>query len=336
MPIEVTVPVVPAEDLSTLEEIRLEKVLNPYDGVWWASQSVTGVPESVMGWLVAQGWEITAVAQDATTVPPTIYYSLGKMALQPFQMLLTLCNHYTIAAQEARSANEQRYNETMRDWKELVGSTQTHFQSQVDSHNAYWGLYLTDLDTYMGTIEEAIRANRDDLGNDYGTHKTTTRNLLLALGATEVARINEQFASSLSEQLQRLIDQGLYSAAVAVDITARNHRDRDEQLQKHYDALAREKLGNEHQLYAQRTQLAEHYHKVIAEQMNTSAARLEGWKSVADQNRQLMAYQIDTKNALVVGLYGFIERREDVAPEWKDMVQMIAGLGDSAGGWITP
>jgi len=57
---------------------------------------------------------------------------------------------------------------------------------------------------------------------------------------------------------------------------------------------------------------------------------------VADQNRQLMAYQIDTKNQLVVGLYGFVERRDDVAPEWKDMVQMIAGLGDSAGGWITP
>ena len=333
---DVNIPVVPAEDLSTLEEIHLSNVNNPYAAVWWAAQTVTGVPETVMGWLVAQGWEITGVSQDASTVPPTIYYSLAKQGMQPNQMLLTLCNHYTEAAQNAQSANEVRYNETLRDWKELIGSTQTHFQSQVDSHNMYWGFYLTDLADYMDVIDEAIATNRDNLGIDYELHKTTTRDLLVGLGTTEVARINEQFASSLSEQLQRLTDQGLYSSAVAVDITARNHRDRDEQLQKHYDSLAREKLGNEHQLYTQRTQLAEHYHKAIAEQMNTSAARLEGWKNVADQNRQLMAYQIDTKNQLVVGLYGFVERRDDVAPEWRDMVQMIAGLGDAAGGWLTP
>lgn len=333
---DVTVPVVPAEDLSTLEEIHLSPVLNPYRAVWWAAQSVTGVPEVVMGWLVAQGWEITGATQDTTTVPPTIYYALARQGMQPNQMLLELCNHYTIAAQNAQSANEVRYNETLRDWKELIGSTQTHFQSQVDSHNTYFGLYLTDLANYMNVIDESIVANRDNLGIDYELHKSTTRDLLLDLGTTEVARINDQFASSLAEQLQRLIDQGLYSSAVAVDITARNHRDRDEQLQKHYDSLAREKVGNEHQLYAQRAQLAEHYHKAIVEQMNTSVARLEGWKTVADQNRQLMAYQIDTKNQLVVGLYGFVERREDVAPEWRDMVQMIAGLGDAAGGWLTP
>ena len=49
-----------------------------------------------------------------------------------------------------------------------------------------------------------------------------------------------------------------------------------------------------------------------------------------------MQYQLDERNKLLIGLYAFVERREDVAPQWHEMAQMIAGLSDSAGGWITP
>jgi hypothetical protein len=82
--------------------------------------------------------------------------------------------------------------------------------------------------------------------------------------------------------------------------------------------------------------LAEHKHKVIVEKMNVAIKRLDGWQTIADQNRQLMAYQLDERNKLLIGLYSFVERREDIAPEWKDMSQMIAGLADSGGGWLTP
>ena len=82
--------------------------------------------------------------------------------------------------------------------------------------------------------------------------------------------------------------------------------------------------------------LAEHKHKAIAEMMNNATKRLEGWKDVADENRKLMIYQLDERNKLLIGLYSFVERRDDIGPEWKDMASMIAGLGDSAGGWIQP
>jgi len=49
-----------------------------------------------------------------------------------------------------------------------------------------------------------------------------------------------------------------------------------------------------------------------------------------------MAYQLDERNKLLIGLYSFVERREDAAPEWRDMSTMIAGLGDSGGGWLSP
>ncbi len=82
--------------------------------------------------------------------------------------------------------------------------------------------------------------------------------------------------------------------------------------------------------------LADHKHRAIVEYMNESVARLKGWETIADQNRQLMAYQLDERNKLLIGLYSFVERREDIGPEWRDMSKMIAGLGDSAGGWLTP
>jgi len=82
--------------------------------------------------------------------------------------------------------------------------------------------------------------------------------------------------------------------------------------------------------------LSEHRHRAVVERMNTAAQRLEGWKSVAAENRQLMAYQLDERNKLLIGLYSFVERREDISPEWKDMASMIAGLSDSGGGWIQP
>ena len=240
----------------------------------------------------------------------------------------------------------------------------------------------------------------------------------------------EQAAAQLSTQMQMLVSKGLYMSTIPVDVSQRNWRDRDENIQALNDRLSREKLDNQHQLYQQqfgmRTRLldgqsqlhavrqevlkyqaslisgmyellqnirnrilagkqailaardanarlgievnstllqqlqtaftgvlggkerfasllmqnantlAEHKHRAVVEKMNTAAQRLDGWKSVAAENRALMAYQLDERNKLLIGLYSFVERRDDVAPEWKDMSTMIASLADSGGGWVTP
>jgi hypothetical protein len=66
--------------------------------------------------------------------------------------------------------------------------------------------------------------------------------------------------------------------------------------------------------------LVELKHKVIVERMETAVKRLEGWKSVADDNRRLMAYQLDdAQPACLIGLYWICrEDREDVGPQWTD------------------
>jgi hypothetical protein len=733
-----TIPNVPEQDPGQ-QTILLPVIANPYAGVWWSTQTVSNVPENVMGWLVAQGYEVTGITQDNTTVPPTNYFALTREGLKPLQVLLSLCNSYTIAANEARETNDFRYNSIIENWTQMIDSSHDQFNAQTTEQNAQAGVFLTDLDSYMDAIETLITDNQsqmvidaaeakvaleamdarladletnasanavtigtllteqdtnlqtyltdynsrladmdsnvaaniatilagvdaletvtddhiaayiaqfdllgtnytahladidallanvaanvstyvgdvtailtlldadylavetdldavrttagtlvstyavdyqailDLLSSDYSTHASTTRSIinflesdytthatdtrnitdsldidyathedlardfLVNLGATDLARINEEFAARLAVQLQQLVSSGLSESTLITDITERNWRDRDEQIQLLNDRLNREKFDNQHRLYEQqrgvrgqimdnehrlyeqhrvsRTQkadnehrlyeqqlgmrtrsmdgetqlhsvrqevlryqaslisgvhallqemrnrvlagkqailsandanerlgievqsqlyarlqdvrqrtieskdriyqlqdafrkwsttethrlyeqlqqveqlfvecvqrqlaakqdvtrgemsqrdillqqlqsaltallggkerfgtlllnnastLAEHKHKAIAQRMNTATTRLEGWKSVADENRKLMAYQLDERNKLLIGLYSFVERREDIGPEWKDAASMIAGLGDSGGGWIQP
>lgn len=660
------VPQVPEQNPSQ-SELWLPRVANPFQGVWFNSQTYTDIPEQLMGWYVAQGFEVSNIRQDRTTVPPTNYYTVTKQGMQPLEVLLSLCNSYTVAANDARTANQVRYNQIVSNWTQMIDTSHEQFDAQTEEQNAQAGVYLADLDEYMSAIEtliadnraqividaEAARVSLDEMEvrlsdletnaqdsavsintllteqethlngfisdydtklaeldtnfashlanvltqvasldtvldshiaeysqqfsiladnyaahaadiedklagvtanvdtyvadvaailltlesdyltaeadldaiktqagvlvanhasdynevlalllTDYNSHASLARGFLTGLGATELARINEQFAASLSAQLQQLTNRGLFSSAMVTDITQRNHRDRDEQVQQLNDRLNREKLDNQHKLYEQQaamrartmdgqdrlhnvrqevlryqaslvtgihgllaesrnrvlggkqaifaakdanakygvdvssalygrlqevrqrtidsvdriyqlqdifakwensesnrqyeqlqqietqflssieryfaakqdvnrgeisqrdtlltqlqgalssllsgkerysslllqiaSQLAEHKHRAIAERMNTAVQRLDGWKSIADQNRTLMAYQLDERNKLLVGLYSFVERREDVSPEWEQMTKMIAGLGDSAGGWLAP
>jgi hypothetical protein len=663
-------------DVSVVPEVtpnqffyELPDIANPFTSVaqWFTTQTLSDIPENVMGWLVAQGFEITNIRQDRTTVPPTNYFSVKKQGLYPPGVLLALCNSYTIEANNARDQNQVRYAEILANMQVMVDSSQVQFDAQIAEQNAQSGVFLSDLDEYMNAIEaminenqaqividannakialdemlvrlgdletnatdnasqiqglfseqatnlatyvneynsrlaeldqnfaayladvlskiasldttldghiadysqqfailasnytahaadleskmEVVRADVDVytdqvetildlleedyeqvaealedansiagstlsqyagdynaililLQTDYDTHAPIARNFLVNLGQTDLARINEQFAGSLSSQMQMLVSKGLYTSTIPVDITARNTRDRDENIQELNDRLNREQLDNQHKLYEQqvamrsrrldgtdrlhsvrqevlryqatlvtniyslRTEatnrilagrqavfaakdanskygieissnlyaklqdirqrtidsvdriyqlrdvfakweteetnrryeriqqieaqylegiqrqylarqdiskteisernvllaqlqaaltalmsgkeryavllmqnantLADHKHKAIAEMVNTKVQRLEGWKSVAAENMRLMTYQLDERNKLLMAVYAFVERRQDIGPEWNDMAKMIAGLGDSGGGWLTP
>jgi len=516
------IPEVPLHDPGQ-SQIFLDDVRNPLLGVWYTTQTVSQVPENVMGWLVAQGYEITGITQDTSTTPPTNYFALTKEGMDHVATVVELCNSYTKAANDAKFANQARYNEIILNWSQMILSTHTQFDAQTEEQNAQAAVFITDLDDYMTAIEtliddsqtqitieaaeakvaleyingrltelednaaatavtinallaglgtnvntyvaeieailalldadyvsieadlEAIKVSTgtlvntfavdyrdvlDQLTSDYISHQSTAIGFLDGLGATELARINEEFASQLSVQLQALVSRGLSSSAIIVDITERNHRDRDEQIQLLNDRLNREKFDNQHKLYEQQlgmrtrtldglsqlhgtqqevlkyqaslitttyellqnirnrilagqqailaardanarlgievsstllnqlqtafngvlggkerfstllmqnaSTLVELKHKVIIEKMETAVKRLDGWKSVADDNRRLMAYQLDTRNQLLIGLYSFVERREDVGPQWTDGARVIAALGDSGGGWISP
>jgi hypothetical protein len=291
-------------------------------------------------------------------------------------------------------------------------------------------LLLTQGDADLAIFVSDYEGELANLQSEYTTHSDTATAFLVDLGATDLARINEQFDAALSEQLQLLTDRGLYSSAVAVDVTARNTRDRDEQITALNDRLMREKLENQHSIYGQKvamrerklngvdrlqnlrqsvtqwntsqrdslfaqlqqiqaqhltgiasrnatsqdvsrvemtererllgflqdsvngvisgkgtysqmtvqhgSTLAEHKHRAIAEKVNESVQRLASLQLTHEECLKLMQYQLDERNKILIGLYGFVERRDDVAPNFEMLVQVATGLGDAGGGWVTP
>lgn len=448
------VPVVPYEDPEQ-REILTEPPDNPFDSGWWVLNTITDIPEDSVGWLVANGWTITAVTYLDIAVPPIPRFTMEKKALQNFQILNTLLGEWTFAYRAALTNNEVRYNDVVADWTEMLESSQVQFAAQVAEQNAHMGLYLGDLSAYMDEVDGLIKANQtklvadaavattaltameeklDDLEtnvtgdhtttidglltaqagyldtfltdlatelavldanysahlvkieallgiadtdletfsstqsgllaelsaayavhvetldllltaagtylttieedinevlgeidadyddvdtavntllttgdtalnnhatdfnavlalleSDYAVHAGLARDFLVSLGSTELARINEQFQATLAAQMQQLLERGLYSSAVAVDVTARNVRDRDEQIQALNDRLAREKLENQHTLYGQQTAMR--------------TGTMSGKDRIHTVKREVWRYQASQ----ITGLYGLLQ-----------------------------
>jgi hypothetical protein len=532
---------------------------NPYSPAWWSAQVITDIPAESIGWLVAQGWQITQVDYDTTTNPPTASFTLARESLQNTQILGALLQSYTDVNNLALLNNTTRYNDVVASWTEMFDNSNDYFATQTAEWDTHQILFLANLDTFMNEVDGLIDANQstlaldaavstdaltdlnttlpdletnvsdttttidtllttqdgylatflvdfsaklgeldtnytahlstintllttadtdltafeveqplrlaeleseyagyvveveeilDDLETEFSLHATTSTAFLVDLGATELARINEQFDASLATQIQQLIDRGLYSSAVATDITARNTRDRNEEIVALNDRLNREKWEDEHRLYGQqvgvrdrkltarnalyegtnalkrflvdeaarlnqvqqtitqwktsqrdrlfeqlqqidlqqltgvdrkytaqqdvsRTEMGERErllgflqdavrgiltgkeryagltmqnasvlsdsrHRAIGEKMDEAARRLAGLQTKFDECLRLMQYQLDERNKILVGLYGFVERRDDVAPSFEALVQISAGLADAGGGWVTP
>jgi len=321
--------------------------------------------------------------------------------MQNWYILQSLLNSYTVAYNDARWANQIRYNQIIANWTDMLTTSQEQFVDETGEQNTHAGVFLGNLDTYMTEVEALVGQNQptidaaiaaiepyldsaDDkfdifeadyntvlalLPDDYDIHAVLARGFLTDLGTTELARINEKFTASLATQNQQLVDRGLYSSAIATDLEARNTRDLNEEIASLNDRLNREKLQNQHTLYGQLTDMRKRTldgkervfalwveilkirlasmlqnaelkvrftNNAVAELMGCKMARLNGLKDVHAENMRLMAYQLDERNKLLVGLYGFVERRDDIGPEFSELAKLCVGLGDSGGGWVSP
>jgi hypothetical protein len=65
-----------------------------------------------------------------------------------------------------------------------------------------------------------------------------------------------------------------------------------------------------------------------------NALRLEQDRNAQDM--ELMKYQADASNNLMVGLFTFQERRDDMYPSLELIAQLVNQLGDTGASWISP
>ena len=348
---------------------------SPYSAAWWQTTNIDRVPETAVGYLVAQGWQIVSTYKEDDVT----YYAMTRQSMMNWKILQTLLDSYTFAYNEGRDFNATRYNDLIASWGNLVINTRENLDTLGDVSDGHLSLYLTTVDSLLSDLEadvelseaellsvsgdvdaqlDLIVAKLNELEGDYNTHAALTRGLLTDFGATETARINEQFDNLLQKGRQGLVNRGLYSSVLFAQIEARIERERSEALTKFNDGIAREKIDHEHKLFAE---LMDTKRAVIAGRTTFTATALQKGQfvingrnqlieillrgriekanariKVAGTEEQIMRYQLDTYNNVVVGLHATQERREDTYPDLSSISQLVAGIGDSSGGWITP
>lgn len=151
-----------------------------------------------------------------------------------------------------------------------IGTILTDEDTNLASFLSTYGTELTALESEFTTHLAAVRALETTMGSqatghivsleaqiaglstDFTTHDALARGYLTDLGVTELARINEKWDEALAAELQKLTDRGFYASQMATDITARNTRERSQQVTELNDRLNREKLDNEHKLFEQK------------------------------------------------------------------------------------
>jgi hypothetical protein len=348
---------------------------SPYSPSWWTTTTATGITETSVGYLLAQGWTITRtyVTDDVT------YYDLTRQSMMNWKILQTMLDSYTYAYNEGRDFNATRYNDLITSWGNLIVNTREQLDTQGDLSDAHMTIYatqvtnlLTDLEADILLPEAEIEACKTDvdaqldlyltrlneLVANYDTHAALTRGLLTTFGTTETARINEQFDNLISTAKQGLVNRGLYSSILFASIQTRIERERSEALTKWNDQLAREKIDHEHKLFAElmdakRAEIAgrttftaaslqksgfyiESRTKLIGILLQGRLEKANAVLAVRDREDKTMTFQLDSYNNVVMALHAFQERREDSYPPLESVTQLVAGIGDSGGGWVTP
>lgn len=368
---------IPAYDPTTTVNRPIYPALaaTPYSPAWWVTQSVSRVPETAVGWLVAQGWQIVST----TTEDDVTYYTLTRQSMQNWMILQSLLADYVYAYNESRDFNATRYNDLILSWGNLIVNTRENLDSLGDVSDGHLSLYLTTVDELLSDLVADVALSEAELAEvkgdvdaqldlylvrlnelvtNYDTHAALTRGLLTDFGTTETARINEQFDNLLATAKQGLVNRGLYSSVLFATIQTRIERERSEALTKWNDTLSREKIDHEHKLFAE---LMDTKRAEIAGRTTFTAAALQKGQfiingrnqlismllqgrmekanarlGVRDREEKAMMFQIDKYNETVIGLHAMQERREDVGPDIASIGKLVAGIADTSGGWITP
>jgi hypothetical protein len=347
---------------------------SPYTPAWWATSTVTRIPETAVGWLVAQGWQITGTE----TKDDVTYYTLTRQSMQNWMILQTLLDSFTFSFNEGRSHNSIRYNDLISNWNSMLVATRGTLNTIGDVSNRHVSLFLTqidtllaDLETDVGDIKDELDGIRDDidaqlalyltkletLDAKYTTHQALSRGLLVGLGTTESARINEQWDNELSKARQGLVNRGLYSSVLYAQIEARIERERSEALTKWNDQLAREKNENEHVLYKEgmatdesvlggriryiaqlmsKVGVQDKKHQLVLSLMQARMEKANARLGIRDREEKLQAYQLSERNNIAIAMHQQVNAREDTYPDLSSIGRLVAGIADSSGGWITP
>ena len=287
---------------------------------WFATERATvrvlsGSEESI-GWFLAQGWVITssererASGYDARTAMTTYYgtdyiYTLKRRKLQSERVLQSMINEFTVAYNEGRQLNDQRYDEIIKIQSVILDDTENQFVTINSTAAAY------------DTIVDGIIAG---LPADFATYQTEVQGIFDDWGDSHRKRINTQFDNQVAKGRADLISRGMYNGTVWTSVNSGIEQDRAMALSELEDRVVDKKFAVSDKINAVKSDMRS--------KLQESALRLSEVKQT-----RIMG-QLEFRNTIIMALAAFMERRSDDYPGIGELAKLAAGLGYSEGGTV--
>ncbi len=136
--------------------------VSPFADFWFTQSTVTGIDREMMGWMVAQGWQVTNVSYDSTTTPPTPSYSMSRQGMNNWFILQDLMNSLTSAFNDGRTMNYLRYRDIVTIWNHAFAESQQQFQQMTAKSNADVVVYFSQFNNDLAAISAEIGLARSE------------------------------------------------------------------------------------------------------------------------------------------------------------------------------
>jgi DNA-binding ferritin-like protein (Dps family) len=300
----------------TLENINPLDTITDIDPVDKAIPAMTGwylsttaeVTEEALPWMLAQGYEVVGANRYGSVVGPITSYNVNRISVRSWKVLQDLLKDFTESYNEGRQANDIRYDDIVNMWSEMLTKSETFMAENRTTLDGQITLQLATLDSLESDYDTFFSQIQTDL------------NALDLTGDADIERVNNQFNALVAAKKQELMSNGFYSSAMLATIEAGIEEKRALALTEISERLQRMKAD----LSLKKNQV---YFDVLRMRQGTIDAKM----GLVNKQQQFLAYQMDERNKILMGLFGFMERRTDSYPDLGVMAQLTASLGDAGG-----
>lgn len=176
-----------------LSDISPSRMSTPFRNDWSSIETIASVSADSANHLIAQGWKLTFVTPNYTTVPPTYLYTLARKSANNWNIMYDMMSSVTDAYNEGREANQARYEDIVNMMDETINKSQSHLDTMATNANNHATFYISELDTLIAEIESDLDDVKSSADDSYQAIETQLSTYL-----TKTASLESGYAGHLS------------------------------------------------------------------------------------------------------------------------------------------